>query len=271
MYHISIIIYMVLCVCIYIYKPPTFSQGFIQRVLLWRQLLGKAWILVYQFDIKRVGCCYTEQQLPSLHLCWEPTAGTRCCYIVKVINIISSYWKPWQGHDLSTAPPQSVRGWWPHSQEQEHLSSPVLKGKTFTGFARIKPRTDPKPTPCMIPSAPRMQPMGLRINLTRTGYRQTGAAQWVALGQAEQWETANAGTGLQLPWWQRGSYLPFTLKVKTVGWERTEQRSGDILATAPTETPWSSSKPFTWHNMYFMHFYIYINIHLQNMHISCIA
>lgn len=148
---------------------------------------------------------------------------------------------------------------------------PSTEGENFTGFARIKPRTDPKPTPCMIPSAPRMQPMGLRINLTRTGYRQMGAAQWVALGQAEQWETANAGTGLQLPWWQRGSYLPFTLKVKTVGWERTEQRSGDILATAPTETPWSSSRPFTWDNMYFMHFYIYMNIHLQNMHISCIA
>lgn len=43
---------MVLCVCIYLYKPHTFSQGFIQRVLLGGQLLGKAWILVYQFDVK---------------------------------------------------------------------------------------------------------------------------------------------------------------------------------------------------------------------------
>lgn len=67
------------------------------------------------------------------------------------------------------------------------------------------------------------------------------------------WETANAGTGLQLSRWQQGSYLPFTSKVKTAGWEITEQRSGDTLATAPTETPRSSSKPFTWDNMYFMH------------------
>lgn len=87
--------------------------------------------------------------------------------------------------------------WSQHSSSTEHEGMvttltgartselPNTEGENVTGFARIKPRTDPKPTPCTIPSAPRMQPLGLRINLTRTGYRHTGAAQWVALGQAE--------------------------------------------------------------------------------------